>query len=214
MTEELSFEHVFEPGDGDLAVLLLHGTGADQHDLVPLGRQVAPDKPLLSPLGKVREAGMPRWFRRLEEGVFDVDDVRRRAAELAGFLDEAADAYDLERFVAVGFSNGANIAGSLLLLHPDALAGAALLRPMVPLEPDELPDLDGVPVLMASGEADRIVPRESAERMAELLEAAGAEVTHRWAKGGHGLDRSEVDEVRRWLDEHGDVLSSPREGPR
>lgn len=207
---DLAFEHVRHDGDDGYTLLLLHGTGADQHDLVPIGRQVAPTKPLLSPLGKVREQGMPRWFRRHEEGVFDVDDLRRRAAELAGFLDEAAEVYEVERYVALGFSNGANIAGGLLLLHPEALRGAVLLRPMVPLEPDELPDLSGVPVYMASGEADRMIPEGSAERMASLLEEAGADVTHRWAEAGHGLTRDEVADVRGWLEDHDDLLSTPR----
>lgn len=221
--DALDFEHVFEPGPDDdpaYVAVLLHGTGADQHDLVPLGRRVAPEKPLLSPLGKVRENGMPRWFRRLEEGVFDTDDLRRRAAELAAFLGDACDAYDLDpgRLVAVGFSNGANVAAALLLLHPDVLRGAVLLRAMVPLEPDAEseadgdgePDLHGVPVLIASGTQDRMIPAGDAERLARMLEEAGADVTQRFADAGHGLTGGEVEEVRRWLDEHEDAFTKSR----
>lgn len=214
VTKDLAFQHVFEPGDDPAyTALLLHGTGADEHDLVPIGRTVAPGKPLVSPLGKVREGRMPRWFARHEEGVFDEEDLRRRAKELAAFLDEAAAAYDLDpdRFVAVGFSNGANIAASLLLLHPDALAGAVLLRPMVPIRPDASPNLAGVPVYMASGRADRMVPADSARKLAEMLKAAGADVTHRFVDAGHGLTRPEVDDVRAWLADHEDAFAA-REG--
>ena len=131
----LSFTHRFEPAaePGSPPLLLLHGTGGDEDDLMPLGRALAPGTALLSPRGKVLEAGMPRFFRRLAEGVFDEDDVRRRADELADFITEARAAYSLEAPIAVGFSNGANIAAALLLLRPEALAGAALLRAMTPL---------------------------------------------------------------------------------
>ncbi len=216
-TKDLSFDHVFEPGDEPdpaYTLLLLHGTGADQHDLLPVGTAVAPGAPKLSPLGKVRENGMPRWFRRLREGVFDEEDIRHRASELASFLPEAATAHGTpSRYVAVGFSNGANIAGSLLLLHPRALRAAVLLRPMTPLEPDTLPDLSGVPVLLASGRHDHLVPMEDAEHMAELLREAGATVTHEVADAGHGLTREELPRIRRWLEEHADAFAQPRDPP-
>lgn len=214
---DLSFEHVFEPGEPDAAYtgLLLHGTGATQHDLLPLGRQLAPDEPLLSPLGKVRESGMPRWFARIEEGVFDEEDLRKRAEQLAGFLDEAAHAYDLDPppFVAIGFSNGANIAAALLLLHPGALRGAVLLRAMVPLVPDQLPDLGGVPVYIASGRLDPLVPREEADRLASMLEDAGADVTHRYSEAQHQLEPSELQAVREWLADHEDTFRKARGQP-
>ncbi len=227
---ELSFDHVFEPGeqprgqaataaDDDTEVeaaytaLLLHGTGANQHDLVPLGRALAPGQPLLSPLGKVREQGMPRWFRRIEEGVFDEEDIRQRAAELADFLDEAASAYDLgpKGYLAIGFSNGANIASSLLLLHPGALRGAILIRAMTPLVPDELPDLTGVPVYIASGRRDPLISEEDANQLASMLDEAGAEVTHRWSEGGHELGREELGPIKAWLEDHEHALSTPGE---
>lgn len=211
---DLAFDHAVQAGDEadpGYTLLLLHGTGADERDLLPLGRSLAPGKPRLSPLGKVRERGMPRWFARHDEGVFDEASIRERAAELAAFLPEAARAHDLpDRFVAVGFSNGANIAASLLLLHPEALRGAVLLRAMTPLEPDELPDLAGVPVYIASGAHDELVPRGDAENLASLLEEAGADVTHRFAEAGHQLARDEVAAVREWLEERDDRLRKPR----
>lgn len=211
--QTLSHKHVFHPAPpGERAsytALLLHGTGADEHDLVPLGRALAPGRAILSPLGAVRENGMPRWFRRLREGVFDEDDIRRRAGELAAFLGEAAQAYTLDpsRFVAVGFSNGANIAASLLLLHPGSLRGAVLLRAMTPLVPEELPDLAGVPVYVAAGRQDPIVPVDDVERLVELLRTAGADVTLRWADAGHGLAPDEVVDAAAWLAAKDVVLS-------
>lgn len=211
----LSFEHVHEPGKEDdpaYALVLLHGTGANQHDLLPLASQTAPGKPLVSPLGKVREHGRPRWFKRERPGVFDEDDLTQRAQELAAFLEQASITYDLDtrRLVAMGFSNGANIAGALLLLHPEILRGAVLLRPMLPLEPGTLPDLSDVPVYIAAGEKDELVPKESVQRLTALLEEAGADVTIRWAPAGHGLASDEVTQVEQWLRENEDRLGEPR----
>ncbi|WP_222183523.1 alpha/beta hydrolase [Geminicoccus harenae] len=200
---ELSFLHRFEPGTvpGRPPVLLLHGTGGDETDLLPLGRTVAPGSALLSPRGKVLENGMPRFFRRLAEGVFDEADLRRRAGELAGFVAEARAAYGLAAPIALGFSNGANIAAATLLLHPDTLAGAVLIRAMVPLaEPPEA-SLDGKPVLLLSGAADAIVPEENAARLAAQLSAAGAAVEHRVLPVGHGLSQADLTLTARWLDQ-------------
>lgn len=215
--ETLGFEHVFEPGqDPDPAYtgLLLHGTGASHHDLLPLGRAVASGKPLLSPLGKVREQGMPRWFRRLDEGVFDEGSIRERAAELASFLPKAAEAYGLDagRFVAIGFSNGANIAASLLLLHPHALRGAVLLRAMTPLKPQTLGGLSGVPILILSGQQDALIEPEDAKRLARMLDEAGADVTHEFSNASHQLEGEEIERIRRWLADHEEELARPREG--
>lgn len=204
--DDLGFQHVFEPGQTRGAALLLHGTGADEHDLLPLGRKLAPRAPRLSPLGKVREGTKARWFRREREGVFDEEDLRERAAELAGFLDDAKRAYGVDGFVAIGFSNGANIAAALLLLQPDALRGAVLFRAMTPLVPDEVPDLAATPVYIASARSDPLIELEDVERLVELLEQAGAEVTHRVADAGHGLSRSEIEPARAWLDEHEDLF--------
>jgi phospholipase/carboxylesterase len=202
-TPPLSFIHRFEPGTepGRLPLLLLHGTGGDEGDLLPLGRAIAPGSALLSPRGKVLENGMPRFFRRLAEGVFDEDDVRRRADELAGFVAEARATYRLPRPIALGFSNGANIAAALLLLRPEALAGAALLRAMVPLADPPAADLTGKPVLLLSGAADPIVPAENAARLATTLGKAGADVQHRTLPVGHGLSQADVTITKAWIEQ-------------
>jgi phospholipase/carboxylesterase len=199
----LSFTHRFEPGTeaGTPPVLLLHGTGGDENDLLPLGRMMAPGSALLSPRGKVLENGMPRFFRRLAEGVFDEEDVRRRADELAGFVTEAREAYGLPAPVAVGFSNGANIAAAMLLLRPEALAGAVLLRAMVPLGDLLRADLTGKPVLLLSGAVDPIVPAENAARLRALLESAGAVVEHRILPVGHGLSQADVALTKAWIEQ-------------
>lgn len=197
----LSFTHRFVPATDPAAapLLLLHGTGGDENDLLPLGRMLAPGAALLSPRGKVSESGMPRFFRRLAEGVFDEADVERRAHELADFIGAARSAYGLPAPVAVGFSNGANIAAALLQLRPEALAGAALLRAMVPLAAPPAGALPGTPVLMVSGAADPIVPRANAERLAALLADRGGRVEHRVLPGGHGLTPTDVTAITDWL---------------
>jgi phospholipase/carboxylesterase len=197
----LSFTHRFLPAtaEGHPPLLLLHGTGGDEHDLVPLGQAVAPGSALLSPRGKVLEHGMPRFFRRLAEGVFDEADLIARANELADFVAEAREAYGLPAPVALGFSNGANIAAALLLLRPEALAGAALLRAMVPLGAPPAVDLAGKRVLILSGAMDPIVPAENAGRLAGLLERSGALVRHQNLPAGHGLSQADVTIVKEWL---------------
>jgi predicted esterase len=203
MNEPLSFAHRFVPAEEPEAptLLLLHGTGGDENDLLPLGRMLDEQAALLSPRGKVLENGMPRFFRRLAMGVFDQEDLVNRTHELAEFVTASASEYGFDpgRVFAVGFSNGANIAASLLLLHPDLLAGAVLLRAMAPFEPEMSPDLSGTPVYLAAGRSDQMVPPESTERLAELLKAAGAEVTLDWQPGGHGIGRTEIDAARSWL---------------
>jgi phospholipase/carboxylesterase len=195
--------HRFEAGTDDEApvLLLLHGTGADEHDLIRLGEHLDPGAPLLSPRGRVSEQGMNRWFRRLAEGVFDTDDVVRRADELAGFVDAARSAHDLgdRPVVAVGFSNGANIAAALLLLHPGVLRGALLFSAMLPLRPERLPDLADTAVLMSAGRVDPMAPPASAEELAALLTEAGASVELRWHDTGHGIDLDQVAAARDWL---------------
>ncbi|WP_343714333.1 alpha/beta hydrolase [Inquilinus sp.] len=203
MTQAQSFIHRFEPGrePGASPLLLLHGTGGDETDLLPLGRAVSPASALLSPRGKVLEGGMPRFFRRLREGVFDQEDVRARAHELADFIAEARAAYGLPAPVALGFSNGANIAAAVLQLRPEALAGAILLRAMVPLDDPPPAQLGGKPVLLLSGQMDPIVPADNAARLAGLLRDAGAVVRHRVLPSGHGLSQADVATASAWLQE-------------
>ena len=200
---DLGFEHVFAaPAAPDAPILLLlHGTGGNEHDLVPLAESLAPGAAVLSPRGKVLERGMPRFFRRLAEGVFDLDDLRFRTHELAEFVGAASRHYgfDRARVVAVGFSNGANVAASTLLLEPGVLAGAVLFRAMVPIVPDPLPSLQGTPVFMSNGRTDSLIPAADAERLAELLRQAGAGVTVHWQPGGHQLTRQDVAQAQEWL---------------
>lgn len=201
----LSYQHLFEPGTDPSArpLLLLHGTGGDEHDLVPLARQLAPGAALLSPRGDVLERGAPRFFRRFAEGVFDLADVERRTHALADFVAAAATRYgfDPAQLTALGFSNGANIAASLLLLRPDSLAGAALLRPMVVLEPPPpaSPVLAGKRVLISSGDFDPIVPADHPDRLAAQLRGAGAEVTVVRHAASHGLVPDDLRAVQRFL---------------
>jgi predicted esterase len=202
MTRE--FIHRFEPGDAARPVILaLHGTGGNEDDLVPLARAIDPRAAVLGPRGRVLEQGMPRFFRRLAEGVFDQDDLRVRTNELAEFLDEAAARYGFDRanVVAVGYSNGANIAASLLLSRASAFAGAILLRPMVPFEPREIPRQEGGRILISASRADPIVPPPLTERLADLLSAGGAEVTIRWYPTGHGLSPQEIRDAAKWYEE-------------
>lgn len=196
-----SFIHRFEPARdaGSPPLLLLHGTGGDENDLLGLGKMISPGAALLSPRGRVLEHGMPRFFRRLAEGVFDEDDVRRRAHELGDFVAEAQKQYRLAAPIAVGFSNGANIAAALLLLKPEALSGAILLRAMVPLSDPPNADLAGKPVLLLSGQADPMVPASNSARLAALLSEAGARVTHKVLPAGHQLSQADVSLARDWI---------------
>lgn len=199
---DLGFVHRFVPGAADAPVLLLlHGTGGDESDLLPLGELLVPGAPRLSPRGKVLENGMPRFFRRLAEGVFDQEDLHRRAHELADFVEAGSRAYDFggRRPIAVGFSNGANIAAAMLLLRPGTLGGALLIRAMVPFVPETLPALKGEPVQIQAGEVDSLVPKPQSEALARLMRDAGANVTLRWIAGGHALTRSDVDAAKEWF---------------
>jgi phospholipase/carboxylesterase len=198
---DLGFHHVFKPASapGATTLLLLHGTGGDENDLLGLGKMISPGAALLSPRGRVLEHGMPRFFRRLAEGVFDEDDVRRRALELGDFVADARKQYGIAAPVAVGFSNGANIAAALLLLKPDVLAGAILLRAMVPLSDPPKAELGGKPVLLLSGQADPIVPASNSARLAALLSQAGAGVTHKVLPAGHQLSQADVTLARDWI---------------
>ncbi len=198
---KLSFTHRHEPASepGRPPLLLLHGTGGDENDLIGLGQLIAPGAALLSPRGKVLEGGMPRFFRRLAEGVFDEDDVRRRAGELADFVDEARDVYRLPAPIAVGFSNGANIAAAILLLRPETLAGAVLLRAMTPLSQPPAADLAGKSILILSGAMDHMIPASNAEQLASLFTKAGADVQHRTLPASHGLSQTDVTLARDWL---------------
>jgi phospholipase/carboxylesterase len=198
---DAGFAHRFFPGESNATLLLLHGTGGSEDDLVPLGQQLAPEAAILSPRGKVSEYGAARFFRRLAEGVFDHEDLVFRTQELAEFIEAASDEYgfDLGRLVAVGYSNGANIAASLMLLHPGLLRAAVLFRAMVPFEPEEVPDLSGMPVFLAAGRRDQMIPPQNTQRLVEILTEAGADLDVRWRDTGHGLTYEEAAEAKEWL---------------
>lgn len=197
----LGFTHRFIAGTSTRTLLLLHGTGGDENDLIPLATRLDPAAQILSPLGNVREHGAPRFFRRLAAGVFDLDDLRLRTHELADFVQAAALAYEFDaaQVTAVGFSNGANIAAAMLLLRPASLARAVLFRAMVPLTPDAPPELNGKSVFLAAGRADPMVPPDDTERLSAMLRGYGADTTLHWSAGGHALLRDDVDAAADWL---------------
>ena len=197
----LSFVHRWVPGERPLTLLLLHGTGGNEDDLLPLGEMLVPGAARLSPRGQVLENGMPRFFRRLAEGVFDVPDLLKRTDDLAVFVAEVTKTYGIDRsqLVAVGFSNGANVAASLLLRHPGALGGAILIRAMVPYVPDPLPVIPGTPVLLAAGRTDPMSPPAQTETLADLLRRSGAEVDIAWSPSGHTIARDDLAAAQSWL---------------
>jgi predicted esterase len=203
MRPQPDFIHEFVPGGSNRTLLLLHGTGGNERDLIPLGRELDPDAALLSPRGKVLENGMPRFFRRFAEGVFDLKDLEIRTNELADFVAAAAQHYGFaaDKVVAVGYSNGANIAASMLLLRPEILRGAVLFRAMVPLVPENLPELSSVRVWIGAGSEDPIIPTSDTQRLVELLRSAGADVTIRFTKAGHGLTNDDLEAACHWLGE-------------
>jgi phospholipase/carboxylesterase len=194
----LSHIHRFVPGAAERPLLLLHGTGGDENDLLDLGAAVAPGVALLSPRGQVREGSMNRFFRRFAEGLFDIEDIKARTHALADFIAEARTAYGLGVPVAMGFSNGANIASALLMLRPESLAGAILLRAMHTFDPDVLPDLSKKPVLFLSGGFDSMMSPEQAKPLAAILEKAGAALTHRTLRAGHSLTQEDVSIAAQW----------------
>jgi phospholipase/carboxylesterase len=202
MRPEPDFIHEFVPGTSHRTLLLLHGTGGNERDLIPLGRELDPNAALLSPRGKILENGMPRFFRRLAEGVFDLEDLKARTNELADFVSAAVRHYklDAEHIVGVGYSNGANIAASMLLLRPEIMHAAILFRAMVPLVPEKMPDLSSVDVWIGAGDQDPIIPPSDAQRLVELLRRAGADVTIRFGNATHGLTNGDVKTARHWLE--------------
>ena len=201
MRPQRDFIHEFVPGNSPRTLLLRHGTGGNERDLIALGRELDPNAGLLSPRGKVLENGMPRFFRRLAEGVFDLEDLKHRTNELADFVVAAAQHYGFaaDKVVAVGYSNGANIAASILLLRPEVLSAAILFRAMVPLVPETQPNLSAVRVWIGAGKNDPIIPTYATKRLAELLRSAGADVTTRFFQASHALTPDDIDAAREWL---------------
>ena len=201
-----TMKHIFKQGTNPErpVLLLLHGTGGTEQDLLPLAERIDSEASVLSVRGNVSENGMPRFFRRLEEGVFDEEDLVFRTKELYEFLNDAAEEYEFDRdkVVAIGYSNGANIAGSLLFHYKDGLAAAALHHPMVPRRGIDLPDLKGIPVFISAGKNDPICPLKESEDLERLLSHAGADIRVHWENGGHQLTQTEADAVADWYVRH------------
>lgn len=207
MNNGLDFIHRFisansKANKSSLTLLLLHGTGGTEDDLIPLGNELTPDASILSVRGKVLENGMPRFFRRLEEGVFDLEDLKMRTDELADFILKSSSIYDfdLKRLVAVGYSNGANIGASVLLRRPEVLAGAILFRAMVPFIPDVLPDLSKKFIILLEGMRDPIVSKQEAESLLKIFNKAHSNVTIKWQGSGHSLTQEDIDSAKKWLE--------------
>jgi predicted esterase len=192
--------HMIEP----LTLLLLHGTGGNEDDLIPIGQKICPSASLLSPRGKVLENGMPRFFKRLSEGVFDMEDLKYRTTELADFLKEASKVYsfDLSKTIAVGFSNGANIATSVLISYPKVLAGAILFRAMVPFVPDSSLDLSEKKVFLSAGRFDPMVSENQTMDLFEILKKNKAQVLLKWQQSGHNLIEADIIDSKYWITEN------------
>jgi predicted esterase len=201
--DDLGFVHVFVPADKPISptLMLLHGTGGDERSLLPLGKELWPDAAILSIRGKVLENGMPRFFRRFAEGVLDVEDLKSRTVDLAQFIDAASERYSFakKRLIAVGYSNGANIAASLILLHPHYLTAAVLFRAMVPFVPDLIRDFSHLSVFIGAGRLDPIVPSGQVEELGDIFETGGADVTISWRQGGHELGQDDIHAAKTWL---------------
>ncbi len=203
-TKRLDFVHRFEAAkEQDLraVLLLLHGTGGDENSMIVIGRALAPDVAMISPRGKVLENGNARYFRRLAEGVLDEEDLMLRTNELADFVKDACAEYGLDSssVIGIGYSNGANIAASLMLLRPETLAKAVLFRPMVPIVPQTLPDLRGKSVFIAAGQFDSMAPVEETHRLADMLTEAGADVSVHWERAGHELTEGDIRAAAEWM---------------
>jgi len=204
MTDDLGFIHRFVAAENSTSVetlIVLHGTGGTEDDLIGIGHVIAPGAAILSPRGNVLENGAPRFFKRLAEGVFDPKEVRSRGQELARFIHATISRYALDpgHIFALGYSNGANIASTVMFIEPGLIQGAILFRPMVVFEPEERGDLSGSGIFISAGRMDPIVPVSSVERLAELFESSHAEVTVKWQLAGHNLVPSEVREAADWL---------------
>jgi phospholipase/carboxylesterase len=207
MNNGLDFIHRFisansKAKQSNLTLLLLHGTGGTEDDLIPLGKELASDASILSVRGKVLENGMPRFFRRLEEGVFDLEDLKMRTDELAEFILKSSSMYEFDpkKMIAVGYSNGANIGASILLKRPEVLAGAILFRAMVPFVPDVLPDLSTKSIILLEGLRDPIVSRREAESLMKLFTDARCDVTLKWQDSGHNLTQEDIVLAKKWLE--------------
>ncbi len=213
-SKDFGFNHIFinsfsnssnnkkyDDGNKKLTLVLLHGTGGNEEDLIFLGKKIEPNASILSPRGKVLENGMPRFFRRLSEGIFDLEDLRIRSHELADFIQKCSLHYkfDLEKTIAIGFSNGANISVSMLFLRPEVIQGAILFRAMIPFIPDPLPNLSSKKVLLSAGLEDPIVSRNETENLYRLFQKTNAITTLKWQPSSHNLIQEDIVVAKPWI---------------
>ena len=203
-TRNFNQKQKIKDNNDSLTFILLHGTGGNEDDLIPVGQMLSSSASLLSPRGKVLENGMPRFFKRLAEGVFDMEDLKFRTKELADFVKDASNTYsfNLNKTIAVGFSNGANIAASLLLSYPETIKGAILFRAMVPFIPHSLPVLSDKKVLLSAGTFDPIVSKSQIEGLLNILQKSGADVTLKWQQSGHNLTQKDIFDAKEWLEKN------------
>lgn len=200
--DDLGFIHNFFPGvKKDKVLLLLHGTGGNEDDLLTIGQMLDQRATILAPRGKVLESGMPRYFRRLAEGVFDIEDLKFRTNELASFVQQASAKYKFElgSVIAVGYSNGANVAASVLLMRPGLIERAILFRAMIPFVPDRVPNLSGTGVFLSGGRFDSMIPQNKTRELEELLVRSGANVRMNWEESSHSLTADDVEKAKAWL---------------
>ena len=204
ITSNFNQKQKIKDNNDSLTFILLHGTGGNEDDLIPVGQMLSSSASLLSPRGKVLENGMPRFFKRLAEGVFDMEDLKFRTKELADFVKDASNTYsfNLNKTIAVGFSNGANIAASLLLSYPETIKGAILFRAMIPFIPENMPDLSGKKVLLSAGTFDPIVSKSQIEGLLNILQKSGADVTLKWQQSGHNLTQKDIFDAKEWLEKN------------
>jgi phospholipase/carboxylesterase len=207
-TASLDYVHKFVPARSGLSrpvtLLLLHGTGGDESSLLPIGNELWPGAALLGLRGKVLEKGMPDCFRRFTEP--GIDDVRSRTEGLAQFIRAASERYrfSMRQLIVVGYSNGANLAASLILLHPHYLAGAILFRAMVPLVPEIIRDFGNLSVFIGAAQQDPLIPPRQAEELAAIFQSGGADVTISWRHGSRELGEDEIQAAKNWL--HGEKI--------
>jgi len=201
---DLGYIHRFVPATdrSKTPLLLLHGQGGDEQDLLPLGEQLAPGAALLSPRGNTVSHGMTRFFQRLPNGDWNVPDFKQRTTQLADFVERAQKAYGLGKLFVVGFSNGSNIGWSLLMTRPDLIKGAILMRPMLPYDPRPVPKLPGVPILVLAGARDEVIPSDQPAPLLAVLKETGADVTHHTLPTGHRLIEQDLAIASDWLTKH------------
>ncbi len=219
--ETPDFRHVYVPAEPSAVhaetIVALHGTGGNEHDLIPVVRQISPSAAIISPRGKVLENGMPRFFKRLAEGVFDEKDVRHNAHDLSDFLTVASRRHGQPEkgLIALGYSNGANMAAAIMLLRTEVFSGAILFRPMMPLKMERLPDLTCQSILITTGRFDRVIPSAETQRLIRTLKKAGASVEVVDTDAGHELTAADIEAARAWLaNGHGRACATPPLGQR